>query len=929
MNGVRRFFAATSAAPPASQLPSTTETAVEPPLASPKPTSIQTLLPLSVSTGKQLYPPQSQPSSPAQLSSPPLSPGTATAGLFIRKDGPGSPRRKRVNTSDLVPPRPPSNPSPASFTSSLRPVRSRTPPVSSTSSSALNNGFRGPPPSRVAELSKQSYLDHDWKRTNSLVNTKDDLLMSLLASEAAVDSRGFEILSAEEVEELKREQQLLSSRVVAMRKKLALETKIRDAALNLQKLQTVKRLSKQTSEQVDAGNRKVDIATKELSKLLERANDVDRKLLEHRAGVLSLSVRNLETKLSGSIYVDSADDSTSVSASPILSQDPNSPTSSVTSISTRAKFDGAHLFAGHADTVIPHSTRKFFNPAQITVLEEKLKASEVAIEAAKANELQLQKEINLLRDEKSDIEATLNLDLQTAEETISKLEREMAEMEEAERGQRGWARERQLLEDELESQAIMIEQLQRRVEELETAGARSSGWEEALNAKDEEILRLRSATIQEREGWEREREQWNQVRSRIEQENQELEQMQEGLRKLEANAEQLATGRNAIHSLVREHGVSASFGDESIPGLVTSLRAHLVALNARLEQFELEKTEWNTLRRKHDEDVRNGLEARERLGREIEEARRDREDAWKEVRLLESRMKEQSTTVIELANVRASAPLPVSESKASEEHLRIMAALRGLWAMLPSVEARVSKMGKNSSLATPTPLGSPSLADLDVRALKALYDPKVGFTSPTLSGDFTVEEFVQRVQALIADDRALVERLIRFAQSHDLLRNNAERAQKLAQDSSKGLEMYQTQVKALEDRNSALNRKQLSLLDEVSSLQQSVDQMTQEKRDLEAQMTEQSTTIEDLTTANNKLSARALAFAEEAASAPNTVKLRLETQLAEVQKQLKETEDEIERIRSSESIQRVALLDELNSLQQENGDLRNQLRAKK
>lgn len=37
-----------------------------------------------------------------------------------------------------------------------------------------------------------------------LVNTRDDLLMSLLASEAVVDSRGFEILSAEEVEELKR-----------------------------------------------------------------------------------------------------------------------------------------------------------------------------------------------------------------------------------------------------------------------------------------------------------------------------------------------------------------------------------------------------------------------------------------------------------------------------------------------------------------------------------------------------------------------------------------------------------------------------------------------------------------------------------------------------------------------------------------------------
>lgn len=37
-----------------------------------------------------------------------------------------------------------------------------------------------------------------------MLSSKDDLLMSLLASEAIVDSRGFEVLNAEEVEELKK-----------------------------------------------------------------------------------------------------------------------------------------------------------------------------------------------------------------------------------------------------------------------------------------------------------------------------------------------------------------------------------------------------------------------------------------------------------------------------------------------------------------------------------------------------------------------------------------------------------------------------------------------------------------------------------------------------------------------------------------------------
>ena len=45
-----------------------------------------------------------------------------------------------------------------------------------------------------------------------------------------------------------------------------------------------------------------------------------------------------------------------------------------------------------------------------------------------------------------------------------------------------------------------------------------------------------------------------------------------------------------------------------------------------------------------------------------------------------------------------------------------------------------------------------------------------------------------------------MERLIRFAQAHDLLKKNAERAQKLAQDSNAALETYQRQVRTLEEQ---------------------------------------------------------------------------------------------------------------------------------
>jgi hypothetical protein len=64
---------------------------------------------------------------------------------------------------------------------------------------------------------------------------------------------------------------------------------------------------------------------------------------------------------------------------------------------------------------------------------------------------------------------------------------------------------------------------------------------------------------------------------------------------------------------------------------------------------------------------------------------------------------------------------------------------------------------------------------------------------------FSVEAFAQRVQALISDDRALMERLIRLAHAHDLLKKNAERAQKLAQESNSALESYQKRVCTLEE----------------------------------------------------------------------------------------------------------------------------------
>ena len=112
-----------------------------------------------------------------------------------------------------------------------------------------------------------------------------------------------------------------------------------------------------------------------------------------------------------------------------------------------------------------------------------------------------------------------------------------------------------------------------------------------------------------------------------------------------------------------------------------------------------------------------------------------------------------------------------------------------------------------------------------------------------------------------------------------------------------------------------------------------IAQITSEKRELEEQAAEQAEQYRQLAEANNSLSARALALAEEAASAGSdgtAAKERiqvLQQQLEDNMAALEDAKTEMDAIRDSGQAQNIALLDELNSMQNENERLRNQLRA--
>jgi hypothetical protein len=87
-----------------------------------------------------------------------------------------------------------------------------------------------------------------------------------------------------------------------------------------------------------------------------------------------------------------------------------------------------------------------------------------------------------------------------------------------------------------------------------------------------------------------------------------------------------------------------------------------------------------------------------------------------------------------------------------------------------------------------------------------------------------------------------------------------------------------------------------------------VEQLSAEKLALEQRAAEQAETLRELTSANAALSARALQLAQDAAAAQEELRA-------------------VNAVSEREQEQRLALLEEINLVQTENGNLRQQLRA--
>lgn len=153
--------------------------------------------------------------------------------------------------------------------------------------------------------------------------------MHLLTETAMVDSKDYEILSFEEVEKLKKERTLLRNRVDATRRRLALETKLKDAAQSLNRLYSTKgspgsggassedpsksprrqrrsllgsrgannEALNRADDEYAASCRRIEELTQELARLERRLEETQKRILEHTAGILQMTHKGLKKNL--------------------------------------------------------------------------------------------------------------------------------------------------------------------------------------------------------------------------------------------------------------------------------------------------------------------------------------------------------------------------------------------------------------------------------------------------------------------------------------------------------------------------------------------------------------------------------------------------------------------------------------------------------
>lgn len=153
-------------------------------------------------------------------------------------------------------------------------------------------------------VANMAYVQLNVNRSQSSphVDLKDPIQVHLLTETALLDSKQYEVLSQEEVDDLKKQIQSLSLRIEQARANLAVQQKYRDAAIamtrlyNSAKRMTVDPRSAETHMEREASERACEKLASELFQLEKRIMEPQRRLLQHTAGILQLTHKDSSKK---------------------------------------------------------------------------------------------------------------------------------------------------------------------------------------------------------------------------------------------------------------------------------------------------------------------------------------------------------------------------------------------------------------------------------------------------------------------------------------------------------------------------------------------------------------------------------------------------------------------------------------------------------
>ncbi|TKA52584.1 hypothetical protein B0A53_04594 [Rhodotorula sp. CCFEE 5036] len=655
------------------------------------------------------------------------------------------------------------------------------------------------------------------------------MMVELLSGAALIEAAQYKILDWDSLQATKKEHATLSTRLVSLRRSLAVETRLRDSAAKLVRLSAPgspndspaspltasrPRVTRQQAEaQLALAQKKLDAVEQGVSQAAAREAELQTKLLAHTAGVLSAALRNR--------------DAAAAAASSAANLDQAAPGS--------VRSSAAHLYASHGRSIDGHDAERSSRLEQ-----------DLAEQKAKTTEL---------------------------EQQVVQLERTLAETQERARG------EMERLRDELArteaAGASQVEQSQRRVDDLESqvGHLRSHLDEAAAEAND---LRAQLAAAASTGGDDGDRRQ-----TAVELEH-ELEIARSDIKHFTDELDEAQGELDALKKVFEDRLAAAEQDGARRADEVLSAGAH--------HRGAVTQAIGDVLRRHRMRPVLGTSLHFERLSSHITELHDEistlshaRDSSETELEALRSRARSDTDGAqADLASART------AEQTAREELAQAQRRLDNLEMQLREVEQ-------------------------DQVAVRELWGelPRDSTSTP-----FSTAALVARVKALSSERESLRQQV----ESHVQDRAQAEATQSDAQqaDSSKLCE--------LEERIEQSAQKEVSMLERLNDLTESLEATRGERRKLETRISsleeDKAQLEEELQTARDAAATRATAT-ETTPMAPSGVD---EAELQELRDQIADLQEELSDAQKREQKTRASLLEELGQVQSEVSSLKTQLR---